>query len=175
MYDILEIYILLWLIPPNISNFWRIVQWQVHGGVDIYIVYIMYLYTIYIEYLLFRNHIAFRAEKSLGAIAWGKSEADVFIMRDACNLLPDDRTKPKVLRNFINNILTQILFGEFNWLVFKVKNLCFVWGGFLPLMSHIYFCHKSIKLKFKPDFWTTNLPFEFVVNLRRGIWSKNWY
>ena len=56
------------------------------------------VYTIYNIHRVctFRNHIAFRAEKSLGAIAWGKSEADVFIMRDACNLLPDDRTKPKV-------------------------------------------------------------------------------
>ena len=72
-----------------------------------------FLYNIH-RVCTFRNHIAFRAEKSLGAIAWGKSEADVFIMRDACNLLPDDRTKPKVLRSFINNILTKISFGEFN-------------------------------------------------------------
>ena len=42
--------------------------------------------------------MAFRAEKYLGAIPWGKSEADVYIMRDSCNLNPAPAsTLPKVV------------------------------------------------------------------------------
>lgn len=33
-----------------------------------------------------RNYTAVRAEKSLGAVRWGRSESDVVIMRDACHL-----------------------------------------------------------------------------------------
>jgi hypothetical protein len=31
----------------------------------------------------FRNYTAVRAEKSLGAVRWGRSESDVIIMREA--------------------------------------------------------------------------------------------
>jgi len=46
-----------------------------------------------------RNHTAFRAEKTLGHIAWGRDEVDVYLMRDCCELQQDSNTIPKLKEN----------------------------------------------------------------------------
>ena len=56
------------------------------------------------------------------------------------------------IQDFIKKyFVTQIWFGEFNWYLFRVKSLCVVWWGLLPIMSINDFTIPSLSLKCKSE------------------------